>query len=143
VGVLVAVAILITVGVYGLVAAIVKLDDLGLWLAGRETGWARGLGRGIVGAAPWLMHRLAIAGTAAMFLVGGGIVVHQVPAVHQAVEWLMDGQRHTAPEAVPAALTLLFTRTAEAAFGVGLGLVMVGVLVPGRRVGRWLRRELA
>ena len=143
VGVLVAVAILMTVGVYGLVAAIVKLDDLGLWLAGRETGWARGLGRGIVGAAPWLMHGLAIAGTAAMFLVGGGIVVHQVPAVHQAVEWLIDGQRHTPPEAVPAALTLLFTRTAEAAFGVGLGLVMVGILVPGRRVGRWLRRELA
>jgi len=143
VGVLVAVAALMTVGVYGLVAAIVKLDDLGLWLAAREAPWARRLGRGIVAAAPWLMHGLGIAGTAAMFLVGGGIVVHQVPAVHHAIEWLIHGLRRTAPEAAPKVLTTLITRAAEAVLGVGLGMVIVGILVPGRRVGRWLGGKTA
>ncbi len=70
-----------TVGVYGMVAAIVKLDDAGLWLSrvGDETAGAglwRALGRGILRVAPWLMKGLSIAGTAAMFLVGGGILVH-------------------------------------------------------------------
>ena len=86
VAVLVGIAVLMTLGVYGLVAGIVKLDDLGLWLSGRASGAARALGRGIVAAAPWLMKALSVAGTAAMFLVGGGILVHGVPALHHAVE---------------------------------------------------------
>ena len=86
VAVLVGIAVLMTLGVYGLVAGIVKLDDLGLWLSGRASSAARALGRGIVAAAPWLMKGLSVAGTAAMFLVGGGIVVHGVPALHHAVE---------------------------------------------------------
>ena len=86
--VLVGIALLMTVGVYGLVAGIVKLDDLGLWLSERTSAVARSLGRGIVAAAPWLMKALSVVGTAAMFLVGGGILVHGVPALHHVVEGL-------------------------------------------------------
>jgi predicted DNA repair protein MutK len=78
------IAVAMTIGVYGLVAGIVKLDDLGLWLSGK-TGAAKSLGHGILTAAPWLMKGLSVAGTAAMFLVGGGILVHGVPALHHAV----------------------------------------------------------
>lgn len=86
VAVLAGIAVLMTAGVYGLVAGIVKLDDLGLWLGNRTSGTARALGRGIVRAAPWLMKGLSVVGTLAMFLVGGGIVVHGLPALHHAVE---------------------------------------------------------
>jgi predicted DNA repair protein MutK len=86
VAVLVGIAVIMTVGVYGLVAGIVKLDDLGLWLNNKRSAVAKALGTGIVNAAPWLMKFLSIAGTAAMFLVGGGILVHGVPALHHAVE---------------------------------------------------------
>lgn len=89
--VLVGIALIMTVGVYGLVAGIVKLDDAGLYLSRREGAGARALGRGILAAAPWLMKGLSIAGTAAMFLVGGGILVHGVPALAHAVEaWAAD-----------------------------------------------------
>ncbi len=83
--VLVGIAVLITVVVYGLVAGIVKLDDLGLYLS-RLGGALAALGRGILRVAPWLMRGLSVAGTAAMFLVGGGILVHGVPALAHAVE---------------------------------------------------------
>ncbi|MES2611444.1 MAG: DUF808 domain-containing protein [Pseudomonadota bacterium] len=86
VAVLVGIALIMTLGVYGLVAGIVKLDDLGLWLNNKRSAAAKALGRGIVNAAPWLMKFLSIAGTAAMFLVGGGILVHGIPALHHAVE---------------------------------------------------------
>ena len=86
VAVLVGIAAVMTVGVYGLVAGIVKLDDLGLWLSGRASGAAQVLGRGILAAAPWLMKTLSVVGTAAMFLVGGGILVHGVAPLHHAVE---------------------------------------------------------
>ncbi|HYF58755.1 MAG TPA: DUF808 domain-containing protein [Burkholderiaceae bacterium] len=86
VAVLVGISLLMTVGVYGLVAGIVKLDDLGLHLAARASGAARAAGRAILRLAPLLMKGLSIAGTAAMFLVGGGILVHGVPMLHHAVE---------------------------------------------------------
>lgn len=86
VAVLVGIAILMTVGVYGLVGGIVKLDDLGLWLSGKASGAARALGRGLLVAAPWLMKFLSVAGTAAMFLVGGGILVHGIAPLHHAIE---------------------------------------------------------
>jgi uncharacterized protein len=88
---LVGIAIMMTVGVYGLVAGIVKLDDLGLHLC-RKTGagnWARiqrGLGAGILKVAPYLMKFLSVAGTLAMFLVGGGIITHGIPPVQHAIE---------------------------------------------------------
>jgi predicted DNA repair protein MutK len=84
--VLAGIAALMTVGVYGLVAGIVKLDDAGLYLCKRSgDGVAsraqRALGLWILSAAPWLMTGLSVAGTAAMFLVGGGILVHGIPAL--------------------------------------------------------------
>jgi predicted DNA repair protein MutK len=82
--VLVSIALAMTIGVYGLVAGIVKLDDLGLWLS-RRGGVVAMLGRGIVVAAPWLMKTLSVVGTVAMFLVGGGILVHNIPALHHFV----------------------------------------------------------
>ena len=85
--VLTTVALGMTLFVYGLVAGIVKLDDLGLALS-RRTGAARSIGLGILTAAPWLMKALSVAGTAAMFLVGGGIVVHGVPVLHHWVQGL-------------------------------------------------------
>ncbi len=88
-GVLVAISVAMTIGVYGLVAAIVKLDDLGAMLALRPYAGSRLLGRAILAAAPWLMRALAVAGTLAMFLVGGGIVIHNLPTVHHAVhDWI-------------------------------------------------------
>lgn len=82
--VLVAIALAMTIGVYGVVAAIVKLDDLGLYLTKKGAALAA-LGRGILVAAPWLMKFLSVAGTLAMFLVGGGILVHNIPALHHLV----------------------------------------------------------
>lgn len=87
------IAVVMTVGVYGLVAGIVKLDDAGLYLSERPAGnglrsLQRSLGRGILHAAPWLMKGLSVAGTAAMFLVGGGILTHGIPLLRHAVEAL-------------------------------------------------------
>jgi hypothetical protein len=84
IAVLIGIALLMTVGVYGLVAGIVKLDDVGLHLERRKpSGALHMLGRGIVAGSPWLMKALSVAGTAAMFLVGGGILVHGLPFVHR------------------------------------------------------------
>ncbi len=83
--VLAGIAILMTVGVYGLVAGIVKLDDAGLHLQ-KKSGAAQALGRGILWFAPWLMKFLSVAGTAAMFLVGGGILLHGIAPLHHMVE---------------------------------------------------------
>jgi len=86
VAVLVGISLIMTVGVYGLVAGIVKLDDLGLHLDQQTAAWKKALGRGILTAAPWLMKTLSVVGTAAMFLVGGGILLHGVPALGHGVE---------------------------------------------------------
>ena len=87
VGVLVGIAVVMTVGVYGLVAGIVKLDDVGLYLSRRTGGVRRArLGAAILRAAPWLMKFLSVAGTAAMFLVGGGILAHGIPPLHHWTE---------------------------------------------------------
>jgi len=86
VSVLVGISLIMTVGVYGLVAGIVKLDDAGLHLNQQPAPWKQWLGRGILVAAPWLMKTLSVVGTAAMFLVGGGILLHGVPALGHAVD---------------------------------------------------------
>ena len=89
--VLSAVAVGMVIVVYGLVGGIVKLDDFGLALC-RRGGALGKVGGWIVTAAPWLMKGLSIAGTAAMFLVGGGILVHSIPAVHHFIlSFVPDG----------------------------------------------------
>ena len=84
------IALLMTVGVYGLVAGIVKLDDAGLYLS-RQQGSRRKLGIAILRCAPYMMKGLSVAGTAAMFLVGGGILTHGVPPVGLAIDHLAQG----------------------------------------------------
>ena len=129
VGVLVAIAVIMTVGVYGLVAGIVKLDDSGLYLSqlpgdGGLRRFKRALGRGILRAAPWLMKFLSVAGTAAMFLVGGGILAHAIPAIHHFVQGL-------APE---GGLGTLVSMTADAVVGILTGIVVVLAVTAWRKL---------
>ena len=93
--VLAGVAVIMTVGVYGLVAGIVKIDDLGLYLSRlppQGSRWKQTLGLWLLDAAPWLMKALSVLGTAAMFLVGGGILSHGLPALHHAAQALGAAQ---------------------------------------------------
>jgi uncharacterized protein len=120
------IAVLMTVGVYGFVAGIVKLDDLGLWLSRQGSAAAAAAGRGILRAAPWLMKGLSVAGTAAMFLVGGGILMHGVPPLHHAVQAFAQG---LAPLAA-AVLPLL----ADAALGVVAGAVVLAAVAAVRKI---------
>ncbi|MFC6377374.1 DUF808 family protein [Tatumella terrea] len=80
--ILAGIAILVTVGVYGIVALIVKIDDLGYWLEEKRSVVARKIGAALLFLAPLLMKVLSVVGTLAMFLVGGGIVIHGVPWLH-------------------------------------------------------------
>ena len=104
VAVLVSIAVMMTIGVYGLVAGIVKLDDLGLWLCRRANAIAHGVGGAILWAVPWLMRSLSVIGTAAMFLVGGGILSHGLPWVHHLIESLTSGFTGFAGALLPSAL---------------------------------------
>ncbi len=115
------VAVAMTVGVYGFVAAIVKLDDAGLALARRPGALAQGAGRAILAAAPRLMRALSVAGTAAMFLVGGGILVHGLPPLHHALERWAPG-----PWSLPA----------DALVGVAAGALAVAALALFARLRR-------
>lgn len=124
--VLAGIAVAMTVGVYGLVAGIVKLDDGGLYLSRRQgtgalKGLLRGLGRGILQFAPWLMKSLSVAGTIAMFLVGGGILTHGVPALHHAIAALA-AQAATLAGFLSTATPLL----ADALVGVVAGALVLG-----------------
>ncbi len=137
VGVLVAVAVLMTVGVYGLVAGIVKLDDLGLHLLGHSgAGFLdrlrRLLGAGIVRATPWLMKTLSIAGTAAMFLVGGGILAHGLPGFESWLHRLLDpiDDSPVFGNVVEALGPMLF----NALLGVVAGATVLAAVNAGQRV---------
>ena len=123
VGVLVGIAALMTVGVYGLVAGIVKLDDLGLSLSGKANAALAATGRGILRTAPWLMKALSVAGTAAMFLVGGGILTH---GFHVVTDWIEAAAIGAA--AIPGAGTVLGALTPMLANAVA-GLVAGGIAV--------------
>ena len=90
VGVLVTIAVAITIGVYGTVAGIVKLDDAGLYLQQQSNAASQRLGTPILKICPWLMKTLSVVGTAAMFLVGGGILLHGLPGAHAVVHYLVD-----------------------------------------------------
>jgi hypothetical protein len=86
--VLTAIALIMTVGVYGLVAGIVKLDDFGLYLHQRRGKLQQRLGKFLLLASPWLMKALSFLGTAAMFMVGGGILTHGWHTLHELSESL-------------------------------------------------------
>ena len=134
VAVLTGIAVIMTVGVYGFVAGIVKLDDLGLWLSRKSSAAARTLGAGIVRAAPWLMRGLSVAGTAAMFLVGGGILTHGVPALHHGIESAVAAVSLWPLSGLWAALTPpLLNALAGIVAG---GLVLAGVTLGKRLAGR-------
>ena len=125
---LVAIAAIMTVGVYGLVGGIVKLDDAGLALTAdtRDSGWARfkrAFGRGILYSAPYLMKFLSIAGTAAMFLVGGGILVHSIPALHHLIQPYTHG-----------GWGVLWENLFNAGVGVVAGAVILAVVTAVQRL---------
>ncbi len=134
--VLAGISVLMTVGVYGLVAAIVKMDDAGLWLLRREaSAIAQGTGRALLAIAPRLLKLLSIVGTVAMFLVGGGIVVHGTPVLHHLVTDLVEVATPVAGALASAVLPLL----ADAMAGVATGALVLAVVLGASR----LRRALA
>lgn len=120
--VLTVVAVMITVGVYGLVAGIVKLDDGGLYLSQRDGAFSQKAGRAILWLAPYMMKTLSILGTIAMFLVGGGILTHGLHPVYEAIHHFAEGFSGVAAAVIPT--------LADGLFGVLAGGVLVLVLTP-------------
>lgn len=133
VGVLTAIAALMTVGVYSLVAGIVKLDDAGIYLS-RVGGRAAFLGRWLVLGAPYLMKGLSIAGTAAMFLVGGGILAHGVPGAESGFERLADHVERM--PGVGIVLELVLPSVLNGLVGVLAGGVLVAAVTAAKRLRR-------
>ena len=134
VAVLAGIAVAMTVGVYGLVAGIVKLDDAGLYLSRQPVRLARALGRGILAAAPVMMKGLSVIGTAAMFLVGGGILIHGLPGAHHVVETATD-----AAAAIPAIGSLLKALTPlliDGLAGIAAGALVLAGVTLGKRLFR-------
>ncbi|MEX5596390.1 DUF808 domain-containing protein [Pseudomonas orientalis] len=113
------IAIVMTAGVYGLVAGIVKLDDLGLWLTQKPGQVARTIGGAILSAAPYMMKSLSVIGTAAMFMVGGGILTHGVPVVHHWIETVSQNS---------GALAWLMPTLLNAVAGIIAGAVVLAVV---------------
>ena len=128
---LVAVGVLMTVGVYGLVAGIVKLDDAGLSLSKKGPA-ARAIERALLAGAPLLMRFLSIAGTAAMFLVGGGILAHGLKALEDAIEGLA---------AQGGALGWLISMVGNGLLGVVAGLILVALVTPISRLVKKLKSK--
>jgi hypothetical protein len=126
VSVLGSVAVAMTIGVYGLVGGIVKIDDAGLALARREGAFARGSGALILKAAPFIMKGLSVAGTAAMFLVGGGILAHGIAPLRGAVERLSAG-----PGGIAHALLPLLV---DGLLGLVAGALALAAVVLGKRL---------
>ncbi len=124
VAVLVGISVVMTVGVYGLVGGIVKLDDAGIYLTQKPQAAMHALGRALLAFAPWLMKALSVLGTAAMFLVGGGILLHGVPAIGHAVAHWADNLAFGGA---------LVGNLAAGVAGFVAGAVMVGVL-------QWVRK---
>ncbi|WP_394262088.1 DUF808 domain-containing protein [Moraxella boevrei] len=117
--VLTLISIVMTVGVYGLVAGIVKLDDLGLHLLQKPTEGSQKMGRAILAFAPRLMQFLSIAGTLAMFLVGGGIIAHGVGFIHHGIEHLGE---------MSGMFNGLTTNVLNGLVGLVAGLIVVGII---------------
>jgi len=122
-GVLIAISMVMTIGVYGLVAGIVKLDDAGLWLRARQGDGAaaqRALGSAILAFAPRLMKLLGVLGTIAMFLVGGGILAHAIPG--------LEGFVHHALEGFGSFAESLGSAATSGVIGVAAGALVLGAV---------------
>ena len=133
------IAIVMTVGVYGLVGGIVKLDDAGLYLSqktgdGAWSGFQRSLGRGVLSAAPYMMKSLSVIGTAAMFMVGGGILTHGVPAAHHWVEGVAASSAQWLGVVSAIVPTLL-----NAVAGIIAGAVVLAVVAGVSKVWRVIK----
>ena len=137
VAVVVGIALLMTLGVYGLVAGIVKLDDAGLKLlqragAGVFASAQRALGAGILRVAPYLMKFLSVAGTVAMFLVGGGILTHGVEPLHHAIVHL--AQQVSELTGLGGFMKTLVSMLLDAIVGIVAGTVVVAVVLAFKRL---------
>jgi predicted DNA repair protein MutK len=133
--VMVLIAVAMTIGVYGLVGAIVKIDDAGLYLSklsGESSvmNGVRAFGRVIVNAAPWLMKTLSVVGTIAMFLVGGSIISHGLPFMHSLIEPLTHGHESWINTLITGATDLVVGLIVGAAV---LALVMLGKKMFGKK----------
>ncbi|MGH8518941.1 MAG: DUF808 family protein, partial [Panacagrimonas sp.] len=126
------ISVIMTVGVYGLVAGIVKLDDAGLYLSKAGGAARRAIGAAILKLAPWLMKTLSVVGTAAMFMVGGGILVHGFAPVHHAVEHAAEVVA-TWP-GVGGLLAALTPALLGALLGIVAGGLVVLVVLLGQRL---------
>ncbi len=133
------VAAAMTVGVYGLVGAIVKMDDAGLHLSQRASGLARVIGRGLLATAPRMMKALSVVGTAAMFLVGGSILLHGLPGAHD----LVHAVEHAAGAVagIGPVLTVLAPMAVDMLAGVLAGLLAVAGMAVVGRVAGWFKRR--
>jgi hypothetical protein len=130
--VLTGISVLMTVGVYGFVALIVKIDDAGIYLSQQQGGFQRGLGNALLKGAPWLMKGLSIAGTAAMFLVGGGILTHGIGALHHGIEGLAHGVGKV--PGVGGLLEAVTPSLADALVGLVAGALVLGAVLGVKRV---------
>lgn len=137
IGVLVAIALVMTVGVYGLVAGIVRLDDLGQSMLARPSARAKTTGRAILAFAPRLMRVLAIGGTIAMFMVGGGIVAHAIGPLHTAVVDLTA--RADTVATIGPVLAFLIDPAANFIAGIITGVVVLLAVLSITRVVRRIR----
>jgi len=135
VAVLVIIALVMTVGVYGLVAGIVKIDDAGLYLSKKPGAFARGLGNMLLAAAPRLMKLLTVLGTAAMFMVGGGIIGHNWEPLHHFAT--AAAERMAEVPAVGGVLHAITPTVIDAVAGVIVGgLVLLVVTLINKMRGK-------
>ena len=130
--VLASIAVIMTVGVYGFVAGIVKLDDAGLALSRRAASGTRAVGRAILVGAPLLMKTLSVVGTAAMFLVGGGILSHGIAPLHHASEALAQAAGGLA--GVGGVLRVLAPMLLDGVVGIVAGGIVLAVVEAGKRL---------
>ena len=133
------IAIVMTVGVYGLVGGIVKLDDGGLYLS-QKTGdgvWPRtqrSFGRGVLSAAPYMMKSLSVIGTAAMFMVGGGILTHGVPVLHHWIEGVAQASTQWL-----GAVSVIVPTLINAVAGIIAGALVLAVVAGVSKIWRALK----
>lgn len=115
-----AIGIGITLFVYGLVALIVKLDDIGLWMMQKPSAFSQSIGKSLLFIMPWFMKSLSVIGTIAMFLVGGGIFTHSVPYIHHVIEGLQ----------LPASLLSM----ADLVVGIIVGSIACAIILPAMKL---------